>query len=88
MLYPEWRVCVYPLTITKDRYGGMYSGGLYLAFKLTPYEIPDQVWGTDMNCGHFWDLEEAGLLTITVGKGNTPDLAMFDLYEKLKAKRQ
>lgn len=31
---------LYPLTIIKDRYSGVYSGGKWLAFNLDPEEIP------------------------------------------------
>lgn len=27
---------IYPLTIVKDRYTGVYSGGIYTAWKLSP----------------------------------------------------
>lgn len=60
---------IHPLTIINDRYGGVYSGGAYLAFKLEPWDVPKGVDGSDIECATFWD-EDAK--EYTVGKGGSP----------------
>lgn len=74
---------LYPVTIVSDRYGGTYSGGNYLAFKLYFYELPEDIDGSDPCCWKFWDNYEG-----VVGKGDTPDEALYDLWEKVKYDKQ
>lgn len=45
---------LWPLTVAKDRYGGAYSGGAWLAFGLTPDCAPSEPWGDDVTCAAFW----------------------------------
>lgn len=71
---------IHPLTIINDRYGGVYSGGAYLAFKLEPWDVPKGVDGSDMECASFWD-EDAK--EYTIGKGDTVQEAIDDLASKL-----
>ena len=69
---------IYPLTIVKDRYGGAYSDGVYTAWNLDYYEIPLEVALDDVSCMDFWSNN-----TIIVGKGNTPEESIEDLYKQL-----
>ena len=70
---------MYPLTIIRDRYNGVYSGGMYLAFNLEYDEIPQDVSGSDMDCFNFWSRTR-----LIVGKGATIKQAYDDLKEKIK----
>lgn len=45
---------IYPLTIIKDRYAGVYSGGAYIAFNCYPECVPEDVTGDDISCAEFW----------------------------------
>lgn len=65
---------MYPITIVKDRYGGTYSGGAFLAFNLPCEEIPLEIDADDVTCYKFWKNTK-----IKVGKGATPDEALNDL---------
>lgn len=38
---------LYPLTITMDRYTGVYSGGIFTAWNLDPDEVPWEIAGGD-----------------------------------------
>ena len=75
---------IYPLTIVKDRYGGAYSEGQYLAFNLYPGSIPDAVGGGDMEEDAFWR-ENGEHTKFLIGKGYTPDSALLDLAQKIEA---
>lgn len=68
---------IYPVTILTDRYGGTYSGGRWLAFDLSPEEIPFEVDADDVTCYKFWKSTD-----ILVGLGSTPDEALKDLENK------
>lgn len=75
---------IYPLTIVQDRYNGIYSGGKFTAWNLYPDELPEEAFGDDVTCRCFWADQE-----IAVGRGSTPNEALFDLaialeHEKLK----
>ena len=65
---------LYPAAITRDRYGGVYSGGEWLAWPLRPDQIPDDANGDDVTAADFW----AGW-PYEVGKGSTPAEALADL---------
>lgn len=69
---------IYPLTIILDRYGGVYSGGIYTAWNLDAQHIPWEVRGSDPNCMAFWENFDG-----IVGLGKTPREAQVDLYVKL-----
>ena len=71
---------VYPVTIIMDRYGGCYSGALWLAFNDFYYEIPGEVDGSDVECMMYW--EEADKSKI--GFGSSIQEAYQDLVKKLK----
>ena len=72
----------WPLTILVDRYGGTYSGGLYVAF---PYEYSDidmDVSGSDIQCHEFWRSykEQGGLY----GIGASAQDAYDDLVSRIE----
>lgn len=70
---------IYPLTIIRDRYNGVYSGGVYTAWNKYWSDIPDSVAGDDISCCEFWSRTKT-----IVGLGLTPNLAEYDLMQKLK----
>lgn len=71
---------IYPLTIVRDRYTGVYSGGEYTAWNLNYWEIPDGPdWG-DVECLIFWDNADNDYL---IGRGETPDAAIADLTRRI-----
>lgn len=50
----EYAPALYPITMTRSRYGGLYSGGTFMAFPLPPDEIPREVRGDDVECLTFF----------------------------------
>lgn len=73
---------IHPLTIITDRYGGIYSGGKYLAFNMEPWQVPKGVDGSDIDCAEFWDDNCKEYL---IGKGDTIQEAVDNLKSKLDA---
>ena len=73
---------IHPLTIITDRYGGIYSGGRYLAFNMEPWQVPKAVDGSDTECMDFWNGE---CKEYVIGKGDTIQEAVDDLKSKLDA---
>lgn len=71
--------CIYPLTVIKDRYSGLYSGGKYIAFNKEYYEVHKAVNGNDDECINFWEC-----YSDIVGKGNTPKEAIENLLESIE----
>ena len=71
---------LYPLTIVEDRYTGVYSGGIYTAWHLAPYERPEEIDADDVTCYDFWINKSKGYL---VGVGDTIKEAIEDLKKKL-----
>lgn len=69
---------VYPLTVVRDRYAGIYSGAKYTAWNLECSEVPMEIRADDCTCAWFW----SGNRTL-VGFGDTPNDAEFDLYSKM-----
>ena len=65
---------IYPLTVVKDRYTGVYSGGKFTAWNLEPYEVPLEICDGDGPCMNFWDRKE-----VLAGCGETPTEAIIDL---------
>ena len=59
---------IYPLTIIRDRYRGVYSGGQYTAWNLAHYEIPEDIGDDDTTCRDFWNLRSK---EYPVGVGDT-----------------
>lgn len=68
----------YPVTIVKDRYGGVYSGAKWIAFNREV--APDKVGGSDMQEMEFWREDHEDYL---IGKGATPDAAYHNLIENI-----
>lgn len=69
----------YPMTIVADRFGGTYSGGAYTAWNLEPWEVPSEIFDGDLGCGTFWAENK-----LVCGKGDTPDHAEQDLFNKIR----
>ena len=69
---------IYPLTVIKDRYSGVYSGGEYLAFNLDFCDIDIDIICDDSSCMTFWDKFDD-----IVGKGKSMEEAVSDLRVKL-----
>src|SRR5215831_8075336 len=65
---------VLPVTITPDRYGGVYSGGAWLAFPLDTSTVPDDPFGGDTFAAAW--CAEAG--DMPVGRGGSPSEAHDD----------
>ena len=74
---------IYPLTITKDRYSGCYSGGEFTAWNLGPEEMPTEPFSDDVDCAGFWWGNRNGL---AVGVGNTVEEAVGNLYIALNGR--
>ena len=77
---------IWPLLILFDRYGGVYSGGKWLAFNLDPAD-----WKGSLNDDPMGGDDEAMWFAKTAqpvpwGKGDTPDAAVEDLAQQLKAR--
>ena len=70
---------IYPLTIIRDSYNGVYSGGCYLAINLNYDEIPIEISGSDIPCLEWWKENKY----ILVGKGYDITSAIFDLVVKM-----
>lgn len=73
----NWLNSKYPLTITKDRYGGNYSSGNYIAWPLDFNEIPHYSNSSDVSCRVFWDIYDK-----PVGKGRSVVEAYQNLVEQ------
>jgi len=74
---------VLPVTITPDRYGGVYSGGAWLAFPLDTSAVPEGPFSGDVLAAAWWD--QVG--DVPVGRGGSPDQAYDDLVRRLEAIR-
>ena len=70
---------IYPLTVVVDRYMGVYSEGIFLAFNMKPHEVPEALSGGDDEAAEFW-LEEHDY---PIGKGYSMTDAILDLAHKL-----
>lgn len=75
---------LYPLTITMDRYCGVYSGGGFTAWNLDPDEVPWEIAAGDESAMGIFDEIRSGELNLVYGVGRTPDEAAMDLYLKVK----
>lgn len=75
---------IYPVTIIYDRYGGVYSGGRWVAFNLYYDDIPGAVSGDDISCHEFWS--EFKNRHGVAGRGDTPDEALEDLRSRRRLK--
>ena len=70
---------IYPLTIVSDRYGGTYSGGAYTAWPMDYTDVPLEPGLDDDTCAGYW----AEHADDTIGRGNTPNEALEDLYNRI-----
>lgn len=70
---------IYPLTITRDRYRGTYSGGRFTAWNCHPDDIPEEISLDDVSCQEWWYSSD----TRYVGRGNSPLEAVSDLYRRI-----
>lgn len=80
---------LYPVTIIKDRYNGVYSGASYTAF------YADLDWlnseyegycGDDKGCREWWINARREKYLINgafIGRGGSPDLALKDLFNRM-----
>ncbi len=71
-----------PLCIIEDRYSGVYSNALFLAFNMEPYNVWEMpVCAGDLDCARFWADEDDDfpLDSLTIGKGSTPQEALKNL---------
>ena len=79
----------YPLTITLDRYSGVYSGGLYVAWNCDADAVPTEPSDDDVTCAGFWDRAEQYMLDGDIpcyGIGVNPEKAILNLVEAMLAK--
>lgn len=73
---------IYPVTIVLDRYGGVYSGGKWVAYNQYFDLVPPEVDDGDIECHRFWLQND-----MPVGRGNTPDEALADLETNMRARK-
>jgi hypothetical protein len=89
----DFEVWAYPVAIIADRYGGIYSGGEWLAIagfgvagkgesaaRLVETHMTDEVpnpWGDDIMAMDFWESPPNWIAV-----GNTPDEALAALKRK------
>lgn len=70
---------MWPVTIVKTRYSGIYEGGQWAAFNQHTEDIPAAAMGSDMTCAAWWEYASQG-----VGVGPDPNSALADLINKKK----
>lgn len=74
------RVRDWPTIVVEDRYGGVYSGGAWLAFQPDDWPgLDSDAFGADLECGGWW----AEHSDDAIGRDDTPDLAVADLENRL-----
>lgn len=72
---------MYPLTVTRDRYAGTYSGGEWIAWHLDADEVPMDPWRSDPIAWSFWGGDHE---RYTYGLGGTIEEAIENLQSKLR----
>ena len=80
----------YPLTIALDRYSGVYSGGLYVAWNCDPESVPTEPSDDDVTCADFWAGAWGDMLRNDIpcyGVGVTPDRAILALIDNMVKKK-
>ncbi len=73
---------MYPVTIIMARYGGIYEGGVWLAFNCYEDEVPAAATSNDISCVTFF-----GYAADSVGRGDTPNKALADLRGRIIVQR-
>lgn len=79
----SWLATRWPTTVVRDRYGGVYSGGTWLAFPLRPESVPSAAADSDVPCRRFWD-EHRKAASLPIGVGETPDEAVAALERAVR----
>lgn len=74
---------LYPLTIIRDRYTGVYSGGEFTAWNLYPEDVPEGIDADDVGCSSFFNTTK-----IIYGRGKTPNDAVMDLISRLEKEKR
>lgn len=76
---------IWPVTIVRARYSGVYEVGAWLAFPHHPDQLPVEWDAGDVICVEFWSdprrQEE-------IGGGDSPDAAYADLAAKQARKKR
>lgn len=85
---------IYPLTITKDRYMGTYSGGEWTAWNCDADDVPAEIACDDVTCCEFWSMTRdakpgkmgihAVLIPMIAGDDNDP-IPMFGVGSTIDA---
>ena len=81
---------IYPLTIMRDRYGGIYSEGEFLAFNDYFHHLPKDIAGNDGACISFWTNFSQGKSLnyfnkpVFCGFGSSPVKALNNLLKIMK----
>lgn len=70
----------YPVTIVMDRYGGTYSGGVWIAWPLCAEDVPPEPASDDVTAMTFWGEAKE----YPFGRGATPNEALADLRAPAK----
>jgi hypothetical protein len=70
--------------IERDRYGGCYSHGSWVAWPVCPGHEPGEAMGGDNEAMGFWEWARGA--GACVGVGQTPDEALSDLETKVEAR--
>lgn len=70
---------LYPVTVVKTRYSGVYEGGRWAAFPVEAHDVPMQASDDDVTCMMWW--AENGDY---VGIGVDPIAAIEDLESKIE----
>lgn len=66
---------LYPVTIIRTRYGGIYEGGAWAAFNCDEWDVPTAATGCDPEREAFWRHPKM----VRVGVGGTPNEALSAL---------
>ena len=76
---------VWPVTITRARYGGTYSGSRWHAWALRPDEVPDAAYGSDTVCAQFWGFGLEPREGSVWDEGDPSDADLCDFRGSMKA---
>lgn len=79
------KIDIWPLIIVNDRYGGIYSGGEWIAWHCYIDHLPRDQAGGDCECWDFWNSYDG---FPACGKGKTIDEALQDLKKNLEERER